>query len=93
MTISVTSTAFAAGKPIPKKYTGEGDDLSPPLAWSNLPSGTKEIALICDDPDAPRSEPWVHWVLYKIPAATTSLAEGLPRQKTGSRRPPAPRRA
>ena len=53
MTISITSTAFEAGKPIPKKYTGEGEDLSPPLAWSNVPKGTKELALICDDPDAP----------------------------------------
>ncbi len=81
MTISVTSTAFEAGKPIPKKYTGEGPDLSPPLAWSNVPQGTKELALICDDPDAPMGT-WVHWVLYKIPAGTTSLPEGLPREKT-----------
>ena len=81
MTISVTSTAFEAGKPIPKKYTGEGEDLSPPLAWSNVPKGTKELALICDDPDAPMGT-WVHWVLYKIPADATSLPEGLPREKT-----------
>ncbi len=81
MTISVTSSAFEAGKPIPKKYTGEGEDLSPPLAWSNIPKGTKEIALICDDPDAPGGT-WVHWVLYKIPAGTTSLPEGLPPEKT-----------
>jgi hypothetical protein len=82
MTISVTSTAFEAGKPIPKKYSGEGQDLSPPLAWSNLPQGTKEIALICDDPDAPTSEPWVHWVLYKLPAETAGLPEGLPPNRT-----------
>jgi Raf kinase inhibitor-like YbhB/YbcL family protein len=81
MTISITSTAFAAGKPIPKKFTGEGEDLSPPLAWSNVPKGTQELALICDDPDAPAGT-WVHWVLYKIPAETTSLPEGLPREKT-----------
>jgi Raf kinase inhibitor-like YbhB/YbcL family protein len=81
MTIAVTSTAFEAGKTIPKKYTGEGDDVSPPLAWSNLPKETKEIALICDDPDAPAGT-WVHWVLYKIPPETTSLPEGLPREKT-----------
>ncbi len=80
MTISVTSTAFEAGKPIPKKYTGEGEDVSPPLAWSNVPQATKELALICDDPDAPLGT-WVHWVLYKIPAETTSLPEGLPREK------------
>lgn len=81
MAISVTSTAFEAGKPIPKKYSGDGEDLSPRLAWSNIPQGTKEIALICDDPDAPMGT-WVHWVLYKIPPETTSLPEGLPREKT-----------
>jgi hypothetical protein len=82
MTISVTSTAFEAGKAIPKKYTGEGEDVSPPLAWANVPKDTKELALICDDPDAPTSEPWVHWVLYKIPADVTGLPECLPREKT-----------
>ena len=81
MTISITSTAFEAGKAIPKKYSGEGEDVSPPLAWSNVPQGTKELALICDDPDAPMGT-WVHWVLYKVPAGTTSLPEGLPREKT-----------
>ena len=81
MTISVTSTAFEAGKPIPKEYTGYGQDLSPPLAWSNIPQGTKELALICDDPDAPFGT-WVHWVIYKIPADATGLPEGLPREKT-----------
>jgi Raf kinase inhibitor-like YbhB/YbcL family protein len=75
--ISVTSTAFAADQPIPKKYTGDGDDVSPPLAWSEGPAGTKEWALICDDPDAPTDEPWVHWVLYKVLAATRSLPEGI----------------
>ena len=77
MTIEVTSTAVAEGKPIPKKYTGEGEDLSPPLAWSNLPEGTEELALICDDPDAPTAEPWVHWVIYKIPADANGLPEGV----------------
>jgi Raf kinase inhibitor-like YbhB/YbcL family protein len=80
MTIQVTSTAFAAGQPIPKKYTGEGPDVSPPLAWSNLPEGTKELALICDDPDAPTAEPWVHWVMYKIPGDAPGLPEGVPRE-------------
>ena len=81
MTITVTSTAIEAGKPIPKKYSGNGEDVSPPLAWSKAPEGTKEQALICDDPDAPVGT-WTHWVLYKIPADTTSLPEGLPREKT-----------
>ncbi|MHB1034254.1 MAG: YbhB/YbcL family Raf kinase inhibitor-like protein [Pirellulales bacterium] len=83
MKLTVSSSAFEAGNPIPKKYTGEGRDISPPLAWSDAPEGTKEFALICDDPDAPSRakpgpEPWVHWVLYKIPAATRALPEGVP---------------
>jgi hypothetical protein len=79
MTIQLTSTAFANGQPIPRKYTGEGADVSPPLAWSNLPEATKELALICDDPDAPTPEPWVHWVIYKIPASLGGLPEGVAR--------------
>ena len=80
-TMKLTSTAFNHGKPIARKYTGEGTDVSVPLTWSGVPDGTIELALICDDPDAPRPEPWVHWVIYKIPAAATGLSEGLPRQK------------
>ena len=76
-TIEVTSAAFAHQQPIPAKYTEDGEDVSPPLAWSGLPEGAKELALICDDPDAPRAEPWVHWVLYKIPADTEALPEGV----------------
>ena len=82
ITIELTSPAFAAGQPIPAKYTEEGADVSPPLAWSGLPEGTQELALICDDPDAPSPadpgpEPWVHWVIYKIPAGTDALPEGI----------------
>ena len=80
MAIEITSTAFTQGHPIPKKYTGEGADVSPPLAWTGVPDGTKELVLICDDPDAPIAEPWVHWVIYKIPANTTGLPEGVPRK-------------
>ena len=76
MTIEVSSPAFESGATIPKKYTGEGQDISPPLKWSSLPQGTKEIAIICDDPDAPTQEPFVHWVLYNIPADQTGLPEG-----------------
>jgi Raf kinase inhibitor-like YbhB/YbcL family protein len=78
MTITLTSTAFKEGQPIPVKHTGEGEDLSPPLAWTGVPAGTKELALICDDPDAPTPQPWVHWVLYKVPPTVTSLGEGVP---------------
>jgi Raf kinase inhibitor-like YbhB/YbcL family protein len=80
MTIQITSTAFNEGQPIPKKYSGEGADLSPPLSWTGVPEGAKELVLICDDPDAPTAEPWVHWVIYKIPANVTGLKEGIPRK-------------
>jgi Raf kinase inhibitor-like YbhB/YbcL family protein len=76
MNIQVSSPAFEPGGTIPKKYTGEGQDVSPPLAWSGLPEGTRELALVCDDPDAPTSKPFVHWVLYKIPADLSGLPEG-----------------
>lgn len=73
---TLSSAAFGANERIPAAhaYAPEGDNVSPPLAWTGAPAGTKELALIVDDPDAPRAEPWVHWVLYRIPAA----AEGLP---------------
>ena len=77
--LNVTSSAFQPGQVISKKYTGDGEDVSPPLAWSGLPAGTKQLALICDDPDAPRTEPWVHWVIYAIPPQTAGLPEGVPR--------------
>jgi Raf kinase inhibitor-like YbhB/YbcL family protein len=79
MTFQVTSSAFTQGHPIPKKYTGEGTDVSPPLSWSGIPDGTKELALICDDPDAPNGD-WVHWVLYNLPADAKGLPEGVPRK-------------
>ena len=81
-TIEVTSTAFAHEEPIPKKYTGEGADVSPPISWSGLPGGTKEIAIICDDPDAPTTTPWVHWVIYGIASDVQSLPAGLPPDKS-----------
>ena len=80
MAIEVTSTAFAHGQPIPKQYSGEGADVSPPISWSGLPEGTQELVLICDDPDAPTAEPWVHWVIYKIPITLTELPEGIERR-------------
>ena len=77
MNIQVTSTAFAEGELIPKVYTCEGKDISPPISWANLPEGTKSIALICDDPDAPMGT-WVHWVIYNIPPTETGLKEAMP---------------
>ncbi|HTN05042.1 MAG TPA: YbhB/YbcL family Raf kinase inhibitor-like protein [Planctomycetaceae bacterium] len=78
MSLQVTSPAFADGDRIPDKYTGEGADVSPPLEWSGVPDGTRELALICDDPDAPQAEPWVHWVFYGLNATVRSLPENLP---------------
>lgn len=82
MSITLHSTAFEAGQAIPGRHTGDGQDLSPELAWSGLPEGTQELALVVDDPDAPTAEPWVHWVLYKIPPQIGALAEGVPHAAT-----------
>jgi Raf kinase inhibitor-like YbhB/YbcL family protein len=77
MPIKIDSPAFAHGAPIPKKYTGDGEDVSPALNWSAVPSATRQLALICDDPDAPTPQPWVHWVIYRLPPSTTALPEGV----------------
>jgi len=76
MALELTSTAFTEGKSIPSKFTCDGTDISPPLAWSGAPSETKTFALIADDPDAPGGM-WVHWVAWNIPASTTTFAEGM----------------
>jgi Raf kinase inhibitor-like YbhB/YbcL family protein len=77
MAISVGSSAFQEGGLIPAKYTCDGNDLSVPLKWAGAPEGTKSIALISDDPDAPVGT-WVHWVMWNIPPAARELAEGVP---------------
>ena len=77
MSFELTSTAFAARESIPRKYTCDGMDISPPLEWSNPPQGTQAFALIADDPDAPIGT-WVHWVLYNLPGETCALPEGVP---------------
>jgi Raf kinase inhibitor-like YbhB/YbcL family protein len=79
--MQLTSTAFENGGSIPSKHTGEGEDTSPALSWSDAPEGTRAFAVICHDPDAPLVTPagtygFVHWVLYNIPGPTTGLAEG-----------------
>ena len=76
-TVTITSPAFLHGQPIPPRHTVNGADVSPMLRWVGVPEQTKELALICDDPDAPTPQPWVHWVLYKIPAGTTGLPEQI----------------
>lgn len=74
----IESPAFGHEQDIPTRYTGEGADVSPPLHWSGVPDGTRELALICDDPDAPTEQPWVHWVIYKLPPDTDGLPEDVP---------------
>jgi Raf kinase inhibitor-like YbhB/YbcL family protein len=81
MAISVTSTAFTDSMTIPKQYTCEGKDMSPPVAWSGIPAGTKSEALILDDPDAPNGT-WTHWIIWNIPPSVTSLDEGLAKTAT-----------
>lgn len=73
-TITVTSQAFSNGAPIPDRYTGQGADVSPPLAWQNIPAGTNSLVVMCDDPDAPGGT-WVHWVIYDLPATVSQLPE------------------
>lgn len=79
--IKLTSTAFEEGGAIPRKHTRDGEDVSPPLSWTSAPEGTKSLALICDDPDAPRGT-WVHWVIFNIPPTAHELQEHMPAQKT-----------
>lgn len=79
MSMAMHSSAFANGQPIPVKYTGEGKDASPPLSWEHVPQTARQLVLICDDPDAPTPEPWVHWLIYNLPPETTSLPEQIPR--------------
>lgn len=77
-------SSFDNGARIDKRHSGEGEDLSPSLSWSDAPAGTKSFALICDDPDAPSPKrpgptPWVHWVIYNIPGSLRQLPQGIPR--------------
>ena len=81
MEIKITSSAFEEGGLIPAKYTCDGADVSPPLQWDAVPEGTKSIALICDDPDAPMGT-WVHWVLFNLPSDAKELAENIPAEET-----------
>jgi Raf kinase inhibitor-like YbhB/YbcL family protein len=80
MAIIITSTAFTDGGMIPRDYTCDGKNISPPLAWTGVPEATKSLAIICDDPDAPMGI-WVHWVLYNIPATINELSQNIPPDK------------
>jgi Raf kinase inhibitor-like YbhB/YbcL family protein len=80
MPITITSAAFTEGGMIPREYTCDGRDISPALAWTGTPEGTKSLAIICDDPDAPVGT-WVHWVLFNIPATADELPQNMPPDK------------
>lgn len=73
---TLESPAFTNGRPIPKEYTGEGANFSPPLAWSGVPEGAKSFGIVCSDPDAPAGT-FYHWVVLNIPAETTSLPQAV----------------
>jgi len=79
MTFSLRSSAFEPGATIPRRHTCQGEDVSPPFAWSDPPPGTRSFALIVDDPDVPDPKApvrhWVHWVVYDLPAGVGALAE------------------
>jgi Raf kinase inhibitor-like YbhB/YbcL family protein len=77
MIIRLRSPVFHDGDPIPRKYTCDGDDVSPPLEWDNLPEGAQSLAIVCEDPDAPVGT-WDHWVFYSLPASEMVLPEGVP---------------
>jgi Raf kinase inhibitor-like YbhB/YbcL family protein len=77
MKIPIISNAFKEGGAIPIEHTCDGDDLSPALSWSNVPEAAQSLALICEDPDAPKGT-FVHWIIYNLAPTTSALAEGVP---------------
>ncbi len=84
--LTVTSTAFGEGQMIPSKHTSDGEDVSPDISWGGAPAETKSFVLIAEDPDIPMKGlslfTFVHWVVYSIPSAVTSLAEAVPKEET-----------
>ena len=81
--IVITSNAFLEGETIPKKFTCDGEDISPQLSWSGIPDGAKELVLVCEDPDAPSSN-WIHWVLYGLSPDKSGLAENVAKKETAA---------
>ena len=81
MELDVTSTAFEEGDSIPARYTCDGLEVSPPLSWASVPRDTQSLALIADDPDAPRRT-FVHWVIYNLPPDARRLPEDVPNRQT-----------
>lgn len=82
--LSLTSSAFRHGEPIPREFTCQGDDVSPPLAWAGVPREARALALVMDDPDAPRGT-FTHWTWWDAPADAKSLAKGEPAAKLGAK--------
>jgi Raf kinase inhibitor-like YbhB/YbcL family protein len=78
--LKLATSAFTFGEKIPKQYTADGKNISPSLSWQEPPKGTKSFVIIVDDPDAPAGV-WTHWIVYNIPPDTTSLKEGISRDK------------
>ena len=76
--LTVTSPTLTAGQPIPKQHSADGENTSPAFAWTGAPGTTKSFALICDDPDVPMPQPFVHWVIYNIPGAAKGLPANIP---------------
>jgi Raf kinase inhibitor-like YbhB/YbcL family protein len=72
-TLAVSSSAFSEGGVIPAAYTADGGGFAPPIAWGNVPDSARSMVLVCEDPDAPRPKPFVHWLVYSLPSAATSL--------------------
>lgn len=88
--MKISSPAFEEGRPIPVRHTADGEDVSVPLTWSELPRGTRSLAVLVDDPDAPAERPWVHWLIYGIGPDADGLPEGIaptpePRAVPGAR--------
>lgn len=81
--MKLTTSAFSEGSAIPKQYSCDGEDISPPLAWQDVPAGAESFVLIADDPDAPGGT-WVHWVIYDIPERARELQENYPKQEVDS---------
>jgi Raf kinase inhibitor-like YbhB/YbcL family protein len=76
--ITVESPTLKADQPIPREYTADGRNVSPPLSWSNVPAAAKELAVVLEDPDAGNPPPFVHWVIYKVPVSARGLPESIP---------------
>jgi Raf kinase inhibitor-like YbhB/YbcL family protein len=86
--MQISSRAFGNDEAIPTKYTCEGQDTSPPLAWTGVPAAARSLVLIVDDPDAPDPAAprmtWVHWVLYNLPPTSAGLTEGVQQLPPGT---------